>query len=54
MSPHSLLSNRTFTLSDPNHYGYNASVSGGGQAGEFSRSAGFLAYYEVSGTWKCV
>ena len=39
---------RTFTLTDANNYGYNASSSGPGTAGQYTREAGFLAYYEVS------
>jgi len=36
-----------FTLVDPTNTGLNSKTSGGAQAGEFTRSAGFLAYYEV-------
>lgn len=38
---------RTFTLTDANNYGYNASSSGPGTAGQYTREAGFLAYYEI-------
>lgn len=38
---------QSFTLSDPKNNGLNAKASGPGTAGEFTRSAGFLAYYEV-------
>ena len=38
---------RSFTLSDRSNYVVNAPTSGGGDAGEYSREAGFLAYYEV-------
>jgi chitinase len=39
---------QAFTLSDAKNNGLNARAPGPGQAGEFTRSAGFLAYYEVS------
>lgn len=38
---------RSFTLSSPDHNGFNAATSGGGKAGEFTREAGFLAFYEI-------
>ena len=38
---------RSFTLSDRSNYVVNSPTSGGGDAGEYSREAGFLAYYEV-------
>jgi chitinase len=37
---------RTFTLSTPKNT-VNSPASGGGKAGEYSKEAGFLAYYEV-------
>ncbi|KAL1130578.1 hypothetical protein AAG570_011824, partial [Ranatra chinensis] len=37
---------RTFTLSTPKS-GVNSPASGGGKAGEFTKEAGFLAYYEI-------
>ncbi|XP_050540568.1 probable chitinase 10 isoform X2 [Daktulosphaira vitifoliae] len=50
---------QSFTLSDPNNHGLNAPASAGGEAGQFTRSAGFLAYYEIciklaSGQWNIV
>lgn len=39
---------QSFQLSDPNNYGLNSKAPGPGQAGEYTRAAGFLAYYEVS------
>lgn len=38
---------RSFTLANPSQHGMNAPTSGGGKAGEFTREAGFLAYYEI-------
>jgi len=39
---------RTYTLKDPaNDYGYNATASGPGDAGKYTREEGFLAYYEI-------
>lgn len=38
---------QSFTLENPNNNGLNAPAKGTGQAGEFTRQAGFLAYYEV-------
>lgn len=38
---------QSFTLSDPKNNGLNAKAPAGGQAGEYTRSAGFLAYYEI-------
>lgn len=38
---------RSFTLQDPTNFGMGAPVSGSGKAGNTTRSAGFLAYYEV-------
>lgn len=38
---------RTFTLSRTDNHGFNAPTSGGGEAGEFTRESGFLAFYEV-------
>ncbi|XP_050423223.1 probable chitinase 10 [Adelges cooleyi] len=50
---------QSFTLSNPNVHGLNAPASGAGQAGQFTRSAGFLAYNEIciklaSGQWNIV
>lgn len=39
---------QSFTLSDPKNNGLNARAPGPGQAGEYTRAAGFLAYYEVN------
>lgn len=39
---------QSFTLSNTNVHGLNAPASGAGEAGQFTRSAGFLAYYEVN------
>lgn len=39
---------QSFSLSDPKNNGLNAKASGPGTAGEYTRAAGFLAYYEVS------
>ena len=41
---------QSFTLANPQINGLNAKASGPGLAGEFTRQAGFLAYYEVSYT----
>ena len=38
---------QSFQLAEPSTNGLNARAPGPGQAGEFTRSAGFLAYYEV-------
>ncbi|XP_076366400.1 putative chitinase 10 [Tachypleus tridentatus] len=38
---------RSFTLSDPRNNGINDQATGGGKEGEFTKEAGFLAYYEV-------
>jgi len=38
---------RSFTLSDPSQYVVNSPAKDGGKAGEYTREAGFLAYYEV-------
>lgn len=38
---------QSFTLENPSNNGLNAPAKGTGQAGEFTRQAGFLAYYEV-------
>lgn len=38
---------RTFTLADPQNSGYNASSSGPGTPGPYTREAGYLAYYEI-------
>ena len=39
---------RTFTLSDAAHHELGDKVSGAGQARQYTREKGFLAYYEVS------
>lgn len=39
---------QSFTLENTRNNGLNAKAPGPGQAGEFTRAAGFLAYYEVS------
>lgn len=41
---------QSFSLTDVNKNGLNARAPLPGQAGEFTRAAGFLAYYEVSQT----
>ncbi|KAI9560101.1 hypothetical protein GHT06_014111 [Daphnia sinensis] len=38
---------QSFTLENPNNNGLNAPAKGTGQQGEFTRQAGFLAYYEI-------
>ncbi|XP_008184295.1 probable chitinase 10 isoform X2 [Acyrthosiphon pisum] len=38
---------QSFTLSNPKVHGLNAPSSGAGEAGPFTRSAGFIAYYEI-------
>ncbi|GAB0096498.1 Probable chitinase 10 [Sergentomyia squamirostris] len=38
---------QSFTLADPKNRGLNAKAPGPGQAGEFTKAAGFLAYYEI-------
>uniref|UniRef100_H2ZGQ3 chitinase n=1 Tax=Ciona savignyi TaxID=51511 RepID=H2ZGQ3_CIOSA len=38
---------RTYTLLDTNNYGYGANATGPGDAGTYTREAGFLAYYEI-------
>ena len=38
---------RSFTLTDASNYLVNSPTSGGGTAGEYTREAGSLAYYEV-------
>lgn len=39
---------QSFTLADSEKNGLNANAPGPGTAGEYTRAAGFLAYYEVS------
>jgi len=36
---------QSFTLENANNNGLNAKAPGPGQAGEFTKAAGFLAYY---------
>lgn len=43
---------QSFSLADANENGLNAKTYGPGQAGEFTRAGGFLAYYEVSALYK--
>uniref|UniRef100_A0A1B0D7M5 Chitinase n=1 Tax=Phlebotomus papatasi TaxID=29031 RepID=A0A1B0D7M5_PHLPP len=38
---------QSFTLADAKNNGLNAKAPGPGQAGEFTKAAGFLAYYEI-------
>lgn len=38
---------RSFTLTDPAHNTVGAPAQGPGQAGQFTREAGFLSYYEI-------
>ncbi|KMY91489.1 probable chitinase 10 [Drosophila simulans] len=38
---------QSFTLGNTNSSGLNAKAPGPGEAGEFTRAAGFLAYYEI-------
>lgn len=50
---------QSFSLANPKENGLNAKARGPGQAGEFTRQGGFLAYYEIckriqSGGWTVV
>ncbi len=38
---------QAFTLNNPSEHGLNAPARQKGTAGEFTRAAGFLAYYEI-------
>lgn len=38
---------QSFTLADAKVNGLNSKAPGPGKAGEFTKAAGFLAYYEV-------
>lgn len=38
---------QSFTLADIKNNGLNAKAPRGGEAGEYTRASGFLAYYEV-------
>lgn len=38
---------QSFTVSDAKNTGLNSHAPGPGTAGEFTKAAGFLAYYEV-------
>lgn len=38
---------QAFSIADRTNTGLNSKASGKGQAGQFTRAAGFLAYYEV-------
>lgn len=42
---------QSFALADNKERGLNSQAYGPGEAGEFTRAGGFLAYYEVS-SWK--
>lgn len=39
---------QSFTLAQASSNGLNAPATGPGSAGEFTRAAGFLSYYEVN------
>lgn len=39
---------QSFSLADTKNRGLNAKSYGPGEAGEFTRAGGFLAFYEVS------
>jgi chitinase len=41
---------QSFTLIDQSNTGLDSKASGPGQAGEFTRAAGFTAFYEVRTT----
>lgn len=45
---------QTFSLADANKHDLNAPSYGPGQAGEYTRAGGFLAYYEVMTSLKHV
>lgn len=38
---------RSFTLAIPSNHGTNAPTYGAGEAGQYTRAAGFLSYYEI-------
>ena len=38
---------QSFKLADENNHGLNVKSFGGGTGGEFTKSEGFLSYYEV-------
>jgi chitinase len=38
---------RSFSLTDPSRIAVNSAAKGGGTAGEYTREAGFLSYYEI-------
>uniref|UniRef100_A0A0L8IBQ1 GH18 domain-containing protein n=2 Tax=Octopus bimaculoides TaxID=37653 RepID=A0A0L8IBQ1_OCTBM len=42
---------RTFTLASPNIHGVGAPISGPGVAGMFTKTDGFIAYYEVNDSY---
>lgn len=44
---------QSFSLAQANDNGLNAATYGGGEAGDFTRARGFLAYYEVSNLDLC-
>lgn len=50
---------QSFSLADTNEHGLNAKSYGPGEAGEFTRAGGFLAFYEICdkvkrSSWKVV
>jgi len=45
---------QSFTLTQASNHGLNAPATGPGSAGEFTRAAGFLSYYEVCNLRKLI
>lgn len=43
---------RTFTLSNLDRYKVHSPASGGGKEGTYTKEGGFLAYYEVSSSFR--